>query len=853
MTRALTILLIVVLAIQTAHSQQVTVDPSGVMRWSDTGEVLSGFGVNYTVPFAHAYRMAKNKGLDIKKTMDQDIHHFARLGFDLYRVHVWDTEISDTLGNLLENEHLDAFDYLLAELKKRHFKIVLTPIAFWGNGWPEPDYPTPGFSAKYGKDACLTDEAAILAQEKYLNAFVSHVNPYTGLAYKDDPDVVAFEVSNEPHHKGTPEEVTHFINRMAKAIRSSTCEKPIFYNMSHSIQLSDAYLEADVQGGTFQWYPTGLMYGKALKGNFLPNVDAYPIPFSDALREKGKARLVYEFDAANIAEAPMYPAMARSFRSAGIQIATHFSYDPTFLAYANTEYNTHYMNLAYTPQKALGLMLAGEVFHRVPLYDDYGKYPYNRNFEKFHLDEEKGLAEMLSAEKFIYTNSTATIPEQPESLQLIAGFGQSPIVSYAGRGAYFLDKIAPGKWRLELMPDAIITQNPYGRNSPDRTVAVIQWAEHLMTLKLPGLGENFNILPLNEGNEYRTKAAGGSFAARPGTFLLLAANETAGQLPEKIRNIGLRDFSAPPATLDRTFVLHEAPEDADTAADLKLQANISSPEKIEEVYIHQAPGYGWQPLPMQQTDDFTWEAIVPAKKLQPGIYNYQMVVKTSSGYQTFPRAVPGKPGDWDFAATSNWEVRILPPDAPICVFDANTDYEWTLRQWNRGLSKVPLARPSSAAFQLQLDKLFQPDQENLHAAPVYDYSFQHYIRGRLLARQKSLDAKRTIVLEGGSLPGKDQLIQLALTTTDGRTFGTLLTLRPGLAEYRIPLEELQPVPMVLLPRPYPTFLPYFFDGAGTGQTTLANVERIQISVGPGLSEEAAQQSQHFKIVSIRLE
>lgn len=85
-------------------------------------------------------------GKDPKKIIDNDVYHFSRLGFDLYRVHVWDTEISDTLGNLIENEQLDTFDYLLKKLKEKNIKFVITPIAFWGNGWPEPDEDTPGIS-----------------------------------------------------------------------------------------------------------------------------------------------------------------------------------------------------------------------------------------------------------------------------------------------------------------------------------------------------------------------------------------------------------------------------------------------------------------------------------------------------------------------------------------------------------------------------------------------------------------------------------------------------------------------------------------------------------------------------------
>lgn len=83
-------------------------------------------------------------------------------------MHVWDCEISDTLGNLLDNDHLRLLDFMLSEMRDRGMQMVLTPIAFWGNGWPEKDFPTPGFSSTDGKDGCLTNEEAIRAQETYL-------------------------------------------------------------------------------------------------------------------------------------------------------------------------------------------------------------------------------------------------------------------------------------------------------------------------------------------------------------------------------------------------------------------------------------------------------------------------------------------------------------------------------------------------------------------------------------------------------------------------------------------------------------------------------------------------------------
>ena len=178
----------------------VYVDKQGVLRWTKTKAEAAFFGVNYTVPFAYGYRSHKALGIDIEKAIDADVHHFRRLGLDAFRVHVWDVEISDTSGNLLNNEHLRLFDYLVWKLKESNIKVLVTPIAFWGNGYPERDEKTPGFATKYGKGPSVVLEEAIKAQENYLKQFFAHVNPYTKLTYTADPDVIAMEINNEPHH-----------------------------------------------------------------------------------------------------------------------------------------------------------------------------------------------------------------------------------------------------------------------------------------------------------------------------------------------------------------------------------------------------------------------------------------------------------------------------------------------------------------------------------------------------------------------------------------------------------------------------------------------------------------------------
>ena len=185
----------------------IYIDGNGVIRWSDTRQEASFFGVNYTLPFAHAYRALGYLGLDRKAAIDKDVYHITRLGLNAYRIHLWDVELTDEQGNLLENEHIDLMDYLIAKLKERNIHIVITAQTNFGNGYPERNIQTGGFSYKYDKCDMHSNPEAIAAQETYLRDLVKHTNPYTGLAYKDDPSIVGFEINNEPCHSGTKEEV----------------------------------------------------------------------------------------------------------------------------------------------------------------------------------------------------------------------------------------------------------------------------------------------------------------------------------------------------------------------------------------------------------------------------------------------------------------------------------------------------------------------------------------------------------------------------------------------------------------------------------------------------------------------
>ena len=186
-----------------AAARTVYVDTTGTIRWRDSGKEVVLFGANYTLPSASDYRAAGYLTNDRKKLIDDDMAHFARMGWDGLRIGIWgDWENTDHAGNLIANDHLDLVDYLIARARERGIYILLTPITTYESTWPDATQDTtpPGFSNFFKKSELGTNPAAIAAQVNYIQQLLRHVNPYTGVALKDEPSILFVEMINEPTH-----------------------------------------------------------------------------------------------------------------------------------------------------------------------------------------------------------------------------------------------------------------------------------------------------------------------------------------------------------------------------------------------------------------------------------------------------------------------------------------------------------------------------------------------------------------------------------------------------------------------------------------------------------------------------
>lgn len=817
---------------QASKENLVYVDKAGVLRYTKTKKEAAFFGVNYTAPFAYGYRSHKALGVDLEKAIDADVYHLARLGLDAFRVHVWDTEISDSLGNLKDNEHLKLFDYLLYKLEQRGIKILLTPLAFWGNGYPEPDEKTGSFSSIWNKQQVLVTEAAIKAQEQYLKQFLQHKNPYTNQTYGQDVNVIALEINNEPHHSGTLQQAFDYINRMVAAVKSTGWSKPVFYNISESPAYATAVANAPVDGVSFQWYPTGLVSGHELKGNWLPNVDVYRIPFDTIAAFKNKARAVYEFDAGDVLQSNMYPAMARSFRTAGFQWATQFAYDPMATAYANTEYQTHYLNLAYTPSKAISLLIACKAFHQLQRLKSFGNYPTDSLFGAARVSYQNNLSEWNEDTAFYYSNNTTTSPKNRSKLQHIAGVGSSPVVQYDGSGAYFLDKLSNSAWRLEVFPDAVSIRDPFEKAAPQKEVTRVEWNTDTMTLQLPDPSTNFFITPINTGNNFQPAVTGNQFAIRPGTYIISAKKEH-GVLKKLLNGtIGLDEFAAPASHSHEVFVRHEAIPEQHANEPVVINATIVGLDTASFMTVElRHSKSGWKTVAMQRLRANHYVATVPETMQAPGILAYRILVHKGDTTIAFPGGYKGDPYAWNNYHDETYETRILPENATLNLFDAIQDRnnitiynpDWR----NNTVQYITTTEPGKLALQFATTK---PDSTQASGMQIF-------IKERI--QNADLNSFTQLVIKAQS--DQPQALQIILITATGAAFSKTITVDSSLQQIAIPLADLQPDSLLLLPRPYPGFAPLYFSVSATQTLNINELDKLQVLIPANDSATGARQ------------
>lgn len=173
---------------------------------------------------------------------------------------------------------LDGLDYLLAAAARRGMRLVLCLNNFWpwtggmaqyvawDDGGPIP-YPVgpeadwdvyQEFAARF-----YSSTGARESFRRHITAMVTRVNPLSGLAYRDDPVIMAWELANEPRGMGNAAAFNSWIDETALLIKSldpnhlvtTGCEGDTPLPASNGLDFTDNHDGSDIDYATVHIWP----------------------------------------------------------------------------------------------------------------------------------------------------------------------------------------------------------------------------------------------------------------------------------------------------------------------------------------------------------------------------------------------------------------------------------------------------------------------------------------------------------------------------------------------------------------------------------------------------------------------
>ena len=154
---------------------------------------------------ARFYGLVMGHGLPFmdKAHIDQLADYLAACGYNIVRFHnyLFQPDVMKTVGsNEFNPARLDQLEYLFAALKKRgiYFTFPLNSWPFFKAGVVTDVPEFVGKDFRFESNGLLPISPDLQNwMKQYTANLLGHVNPYTGLALKDDPALVSIEMGNE--------------------------------------------------------------------------------------------------------------------------------------------------------------------------------------------------------------------------------------------------------------------------------------------------------------------------------------------------------------------------------------------------------------------------------------------------------------------------------------------------------------------------------------------------------------------------------------------------------------------------------------------------------------------------------
>jgi hypothetical protein len=388
------------------------------------------------------------------------------------------------------------------------------------------------------------------------------------------------------------------------------------------------------------------------------------------------------------------------------------------------------------------------------------------------------------------------------------------------------------------MPDAITMRDPFGKASPSREVVRIIAQQQSMRLSLPDMKDQFSIRQVNEGGSADPASLkDGSFYIKPGVYLITrngkafkasVSNEFAApQMKNEEPLMVYNPLSV--VTEGQPFAIQVKFADADTSAKLSIELRNSSNK--------------WKAISMQRVNTFEYVAQVPADMATPGLINYRIIAHAHNSMYTFPGGYKGDPYAWDNVHNDSWQTFVAAMKTPVTLFDPSEDRETVTLynpDWrNNRMEYITGEDPERLVLKLTMKK----------SAGSQLMGFQTFLAEKIKGRKGELSNIRKIVIRARTDQQTPLSVRLGLISTDAQAFVANAIVSNVWKDIEIPVASLKKDSSLLLPRPFPGFLPLWFSSNSSKEFVLQDIEKLELSFGQDLSSNATGS---IEIASVKL-
>jgi hypothetical protein len=253
---------------------------------------------------------------------------------------------------------------------------------------------------------------------------------------------------------------------------------------------------------------------------------------------------------------------------------------------------------------------------------------------------------------------------------------------------------------------------------------------------------------------------------------------------------------------------------------------------------------------MQETKPCVFEAQIPADIMNSGFLNYWIVIEQKDKKVTFPGNHPGSPSDWDYYYDEHWEVPIVHSTSSVELFNARRDHQridYAFSRWNRSYQSRLVATDATGQMAIQSTVANRPEN-----GPILGWKI--YVGDKVAGRRTSLDSFGNLVVKVKSTNRAHVVLRIILVDRNGGAFSTPVTISNNYAHHTVPIGRFKFGSMMLLPRPFPPFLPLWFRSSELAPRTLSglqDIEEVQFLVEQNVEDTA--ESYGFEIESVWFE